>query len=59
MRPVERSLRLHLPPWLHDWLDVIVPLALDYQRNILAPLDADERAQLAALMAKLEAPLKD
>ena len=39
--------------------DVIVPLALDYQRNVLAPLDADERAQLAALMAKLEAPLKD
>ncbi|MFT4193338.1 MAG: mechanosensitive ion channel [Ottowia sp.] len=27
MKPVERSLRLHLPPWLHEWLDVIVPLA--------------------------------
>ncbi len=39
--------------------DVIVPLALDYQRSVLAPLDADERAQLASLMAKLEAPLKD
>ena len=38
--------------------DVIVPLALDYQRNVLAPLDADERTQLAALMAKLEAPLR-
>ena len=30
----------------------------DYQRNVLAPLDADERTQLAALMAKLEAPLR-
>jgi len=24
---MEKSLRLHLPPWAHDWLDVIVPLA--------------------------------
>ncbi|NYZ62202.1 MarR family winged helix-turn-helix transcriptional regulator [Luteimonas deserti] len=39
--------------------DVIVPLALEYQRNVLAPLDASERAQLVALMAKLEAPFKD
>lgn len=39
--------------------DVIVPLALEYQRSVLAPLDPGERAQLAALMAKLEAPLKD
>ena len=39
--------------------DAVVPLALDYQRSVLAPLDADERAMLASLMAKLEAPLKD
>ncbi len=39
--------------------DEIVPLALDYQRSVLAPLDEAERAQLVALMAKLEAPLKD
>ena len=39
--------------------DVVVPLALDYQRDVLAPLDEDERAQLARLMDKLEAPLKD
>ena len=39
--------------------DVIVPLALDYQRRVLAPLDADERAQLVDLMAKLEGPLSD
>ncbi len=39
--------------------DVIVPLALEYQRSVLAQLDPGERAQLAALMAKLEAPLKD
>lgn len=37
--------------------DVVVPLALDYERDVLAPLDTGERAQLAALMAKLEAPL--
>lgn len=39
--------------------DVIVPLALEYQRSVLAPLDETERAQFAQLMAKLEAPLKD
>lgn len=39
--------------------DVVVPLALDYQRSVLAPLDETERAQFAQLMAKLEAPLKD
>ncbi|MGO3127345.1 MAG: MarR family winged helix-turn-helix transcriptional regulator [Luteimonas sp.] len=39
--------------------DVVVPLALEYQRNVLAPLDDAERAAFAAMMAKLEAPLKD
>ncbi|MFT3777436.1 MAG: mechanosensitive ion channel [Ottowia sp.] len=24
---MKERLRLHLPPWLHEWLDVIVPLA--------------------------------
>lgn len=43
----------------HAVFDVVVPLALEYERDVLAPLDGDERAQLARLMAKLEAPLKD
>lgn len=43
----------------HSVFDVVVPLALEYERDVLAPLDGDERAQLARLMAKLEAPLKD
>jgi len=43
----------------HAVFDVVVPLALDYQRDVLAPLDADERVQLARLMDKLEAPFKD
>ncbi len=33
--------------------DVVVPLALDYQRNVLAPLDEAERATLDHLLSKL------
>ncbi|MDR6991799.1 MarR family winged helix-turn-helix transcriptional regulator [Luteimonas sp. 3794] len=43
----------------HAVYDVIVPLALEYQRSVLAPLDEAERATFAAMMAKLEAPLKE
>ncbi|VXA92806.1 MarR family transcriptional regulator [Luteimonas sp. 9C] len=43
----------------HAVYDVIVPLALEYQRSVLAPLDEAERAAFAAMMTKLEAPLKD
>ncbi|WP_101925602.1 MULTISPECIES: MarR family winged helix-turn-helix transcriptional regulator [Luteimonas] len=38
--------------------DVVVPLALDYQRAVLASLDDDERALLDRLMAKLDSPLQ-
>ena len=30
-----------------------MPVALDYERRLLAPLDADERAQLDRLLRKL------
>ena len=33
--------------------DEVVPLALAYERRLLAPLDADERAQLDRLLHKL------
>ena len=33
--------------------DEVVPLALAYERRLLAPLDADERAQLDRLLRKL------
>ncbi|MCD9029298.1 MarR family transcriptional regulator [Luteimonas sp. BDR2-5] len=39
--------------------DVVVPLALDYERDVLAALDADERQLLDRLLAKLESPLQD
>jgi DNA-binding MarR family transcriptional regulator len=33
--------------------DEVVPAALEYERRLLAPLDADERAQLDRLLRKL------
>lgn len=33
--------------------DEVVPVALEYERRLLAPLDADERAQLDRLLRKL------
>lgn len=33
--------------------DEVVPLALEYERRLLAPLDADEQAQLDRLLRKL------
>ncbi len=36
--------------------DVIVPLALDYQRDVLAALDDEERQLLDRIMAKLDPP---
>jgi DNA-binding MarR family transcriptional regulator len=35
--------------------DEVVPIALGYERALLAPLDGDERATLDRLLAKLEA----
>ncbi len=37
--------------------DDVVPLALDYERALLAPLDTADRAALDALLGKLEAGL--
>lgn len=37
--------------------DQVVPLALDYERALLAPLDPDERATLARLLSRLEEAL--
>ncbi len=39
--------------------DAVVPLALDYQREVLAALSSEERQLFDRLLAKLETPLRD
>ncbi|KLI99467.1 MarR family winged helix-turn-helix transcriptional regulator [Luteimonas sp. FCS-9] len=48
---------LELSPAGYAVYDVVVPLALEYQQQVMAPLDADERAAFVRMMDKLEAPL--
>lgn len=42
----------------HALYDEVVPLALGYERTLLSPLDAGERATLDALLSKLAAGLQ-
>ncbi|WP_457095320.1 MarR family winged helix-turn-helix transcriptional regulator [Lysobacter sp. P5_B9] len=44
---------LELSPDGYGIYDEVVPVALDYERRLLEPLDADERAQLDRLLVKL------
>ncbi len=41
----------------YDVYDEVVPLALGFERQLLSPLDAGERAMLDALLSKLDAGL--
>ena len=44
---------LELSPDGYRIYDEVVPVALEYERRLLAPLDPDERAQLDRLLGKL------
>jgi DNA-binding MarR family transcriptional regulator len=48
---------LELSPDGYGIYDEVVPVALDYERRLLEPLDAEERAQLDRLLVKLSAGL--
>ena len=50
---------LVLSPDGYGIYDEVVPVALDYERRLLAPLNAEERAQLDRLMQKLGEGVKE